>query len=417
MVLNCLDGIDMALNDPKVKSAAPKAKPYKLADEGALYLLVQPNGVKLWRMNYRYAGKQKTLAIGEYGESPKVSLKQARVYRDEAKAKLRDGIDPSGAKVQARAAKKLAHADSFEAIAREWLGKQNHAESTRKKALWIFETLLFPWIGRSPITAIKAPDLLAALRKTEARSKLESAQRAKQYAGMVFRYAIATGRAEDDPSKALQGALATPKTKHRASITDPAQIGPLLRSLHGYSGTFVTACALKLAPLLMVRPGELRKAEWSDFDLDAAEWRVPATAMKGKSMHLVPLSTQAVAVLRELQAVTGNGRYVFPGVVGRGRPMSENTVLAALRRMGYSGDEMTGHGFRSMASTRLHELGWPHDAIERQLAHKERNKVSAAYNYAQYLPERRKMMQVWADYLDTLREERKVIVGDFCRAA
>jgi len=406
MVLSILDGIAMALNDAKVKNAAPTAKPYKLADEGALYLLVQPNGSKLWRMNYRHLGKQKTLAVGEY---PKVSLKLARVQRDEAKARLRDGIDPSGAKVMARNTARAAANDSFESIALEWLKKQHHAAATRTKAVWIFEKALFPWIGRMPISAVKAPDLLAALRRTEALGKLETAQRAKQYAGLVFRYAIATGRATDDPSAALRGALATPKTKHRASITDPKQIGGLLRAVHGYSGAFVTVCALKLAPLLMVRPGELRHAEWSEFDLDAAEWRIPAAKMKMKTTHIVPLSAQAVDVLHELFQLTGEDRFVFPGIRGRGRPMSENTVLAALRRMGFSGEEMTGHGFRSMASTRLHEMGWPHDAIERQLAHAERNKVSAAYNYAEYLPERRKMMQAWADYLDVLREDRNVV--------
>ncbi len=406
MVLSILDGIAMALNDAKVKNAAPTAKPYKLADEGALYLLVQPNGSKLWRMNYRHLGKQKTLAVGEY---PKVSLKQARAKRDEAKAMLRDGIDPSSAKVTARKTAREAADDSFESIAREWLKKQHHAAATRTKAVWIFEKALFPWIGRMPISAVKAPDLLAALRRTEALGKLETAQRAKQYAGLVFRYAIATGRATDDPSAALRGALATPKTKHRASITDPKQIGGLLRAVHGYSGAFVTVCALKLAPLLMVRPGELRHAEWSEFDLDAAEWRIPAAKMKMKTTHIVPLSAQAVDVLHELFQLTGEDRFVFPGIRGRGRPMSENTVLAALRRMGFSGEEMTGHGFRSMASTRLHEMGWPHDAIERQLAHAERNKVSAAYNYAEYLPERRKMMQAWADYLDVLREDRNVV--------
>lgn len=402
------------MNDVQAKNAEIRATAYKLRDERALYLWVQPNGSKLWRMNYRFAGKQNTASFGQY---PAVSLKQARIRCDEAKALLRQGIDPSAVKAQARTALRMAAEDSFEAIAREWLGRQNHAESTRTKALWIFERLLFPWIGRTPITGIKAPDLLAVLQKTEARGKLESAQRAKQYAGLVFRYAIATGRAQDDPSASLRGTLTTPKTQHRASITDPKKIGPLLRAIDGYSGTFVAACALKLGPLLFVRPGELRHAEWSEIDLDAAEWRIPAKKMKMRAVHIVPLSNQAATVLRELYALTGSGRYVFPGIRGRGRPMSENTVLAALRRMGYSGEEMSGHGFRSMASTRLHEMGWPHDAIERQLAHAERNKVSAAYNYAEHLPERRKMMQAWADYLDVLREGSNVIVGNFGRAA
>jgi len=404
----------MPLNDAKAKNAKAGEKPVKLSDGGGLYLLVQPNGSKLWRQNYRFAGQQKTLALGIY---PAISLKEAREARDDAKAQLRQGIDPSGAKVQARAALKQAAADSFEAVAREWLGRQALSEATHTKALWMFEALTFPWLGARPVSEIKAPEMLAVLRRIEARGKLETAQRVKQQAGRVFRYAIATGRASDDPTAALRGALATPKTKHRASITDPAKIGPLLRAIDGYTGGFVTACALKLAPLLFVRPGELRQAEWSEFDLDAAEWRIPAEKMKMRSTHVVPLATQAVDVLRELMPLTGPTGYVFPSVRSRRSPMSEGTVIAALRRMGYSGSEMSGHGFRSMASTRLHEMGWPHEAIERQLAHAERNKVSAAYNYAEYLPERRKMMQTWADYLDVLRKNRKVVAGNFGRAA
>lgn len=404
----------MKLNDPKVKNAKPGEKPVKLSDGGGLYLLIQPNGSKLWRLNYRFAGKQKTLALGSYDE---VSLKDARDGRDRAKVQLLDGVDPSAEKVKGKVDRKLAATNSFEAVAREWMTKKPRAPSTQAKLEWIFDTMLFPWLGRRPIADIKAPDLLATLRRFEALGKLESTQRAKQYAGMVFRYAIATGRASDDPAAALRGALATPKTRHRASITDPAKIGPLLRALDGYSGSFVTACALKLAPLLFVRPGELRHAEWSEFDLDAAEWRIPAAKMKMRAVHIVPLSEQAIAVLRELRPLTGAGKYVFPSSRGRGQPMSENTVLAALRHLGYGGDEMSGHGFRSMASTRLHEMGWPHEAIERQLAHAQRDKVSAAYNYAEHLPERRKMMQAWADYLDVLREDRKVIAGNFGRAA
>lgn len=404
----------MPLNDAKAKNAKAAERPVKLSDGGGLYLLVQPNGSKLWRLNYRFVGQQKTLALGIY---PGISLKEAREARGDAKAKLRQGIDPSGAKVQARAALKQAAADSFEAVAREWLGRQALSEATHTKAVWMFESLTFPWLGARPVSEIKAPEMLAVLRRIEARGKLETAQRVKQQAGRVFRYAIATGRASDDPTAALRGALATPKTRHRASITDPSKIGPLLRAIDGYTGGLVTTCALKLAPLLFVRPGELRHAEWSEFDLDAAEWRIPAAKMKMRSTHVVPLSAQAVDVLRELMPLTGPTGYVFPGVRSRRTPMSEGTVVAALRRLGYSGSEMSGHGFRSMASTRLHEMGWPHEAIERQLAHAERNKVSAAYNYAEYLPERRKMMQSWADYLDLLREDRKVVAGNFGRAA
>lgn len=391
---------DMPLNAVKVGNAKPGEKPLKLADGRGLYLLVRPNGSKLWRFNYRYGGKRKTLSLGAY---PDVSLKAAREGLDAARKQLADDTDPGEAKKQGKAAKRMAAENSFAAVAREWLDKQTLSDVTRTKAVWMFELLTFPWIGSKPIAEIKAPQVLAMLRRIEARGKLETAQRVKQQAGRVFRYAVATGRATDDPTAALKGALATPKTRHRASITDPKLIGPLLRAIEGYGGSFVTAAALKLAPLLFVRPGELRHAEWTEFDLEAGEWRIPAAKMKMRAVHIVPLSIQAITILRELAPLTGSGRYVFPSVRGRGRPMSEATVLAALRRMGYSGEEMSGHGFRSMASTRLHEMGWAHDAIERQLAHAERNKVSAAYNYAEHLPERRRMMQVWADHLDALK--------------
>jgi len=268
---------------------------------------------------------------------------------------------------------------------------------------------VYPWIGSRPVGAITAPELLAVLRRLEALDKLETAQRVKQICGQVFRYAIATGRAERDPAADLRGALKTKKTRHHAAITDPVKVGELLRAINGFSGSLVVASAMKLAPLVFVRPGELRKAEWSEFDLDHAEWRIPAERMKMRAMHLVPLSEQAVAILRELQPLTSHGRYVFPSIRSPRDPMSENTVTAALRRLGYTGNEMTGHGFRGMASTLLHEQGWNTDVIERQLAHAERNRIKAAYNHAEYLPGRRKMMQAWADYQDNLREDRNVI--------
>jgi integrase len=404
----------MALSDVKIRNAKAKEKAYKLADERGLYLLVTTTGSKLWRFDYRHAGKRKTLAIGNY---PDRSLRKAWESRDEARRLLSEGVDPAAAKRHKKAEGKVAAANTYEAVAREWLEKQALSATTRAKALWMLESHALPWIGNRAISEIRAPEVLAVLRRIEAQGKLETAQRVKQQAGRVFRYAVATGRAIDDPTAALRGALRTPITRHRASITDPKLIGPLLRAVDGYSGSFVTACALRLAPLLFVRPGELRHAEWSEFDFDAAEWRIPAAKMKMRAVHIVPLSTQALAVLRELQPLTGAGRYVFPGIRGRGRPMSENTVVGALRRLGYSGDEMSGHGFRSMASTRLHEMGWPHDSIERQLAHAQRDQVSAAYNYAEHLPERRKMMQAWADYLDVLRDDRKVIAGRFGNAA
>jgi integrase len=268
---------------------------------------------------------------------------------------------------------------------------------------------VFPWIGARPVGQITAPELLAVLRRIEARGRLETAHRAHQNCGQVLRFAVATGRAERDPSGDLRGALPPASKRHHAAVIDPKAIAELLRVLDGYTGSFVTACALRLAPLLFVRPGELRRAEWAEIDLDAAEWRIPAAKMKMRAPHVVPLADQALAILRELHPLTGRGRYVFPGARSADRPMSENTVNAALRRLGYDKDVMTGHGFRTLASTTLHEQGWPSDIIERQLAHAERNKIKAAYNRAEHLPERRRMMQAWADHLDTLREGANVV--------
>jgi integrase len=265
------------------------------------------------------------------------------------------------------------------------------------------EINIFPWLGARPIKAITAAELMAALRRIEGRGANETAHRAMQVCGRVFRFAVATGRAERDPSRDLSGALAPVKEKHLASITDPQEVGALLRAIDAYNGEWITRCALRLAPLVFVRPGELRHARWSEINFDKAEWRIPATRMKMRVQHIVPLSTQAIAVLRDLEQLTGKFDFAFPGTRSRERPMSENTVTAALRRMGYSGDDMTGHGFRSMASTLLNEQGWNRDAIERQLAHGERDAVRAAYNYAQHLPERREMMQAWADFLDHLK--------------
>ena len=274
---------------------------------------------------------------------------------------------------------------------------------------------MFPWIGGRPIAEINAPELLVVLRRVESRGAIETSHRALQNCGRVFRYAVATGRAQRDPSGDLRGALTPVQERHHASITDPKKVGELIRAIEGYQGEFISKCALRLAPLLFVRPGELRKAEWTEIDLDGAEWRIPGARMKMRQQHIVPLPKQAVAILRELHAVTGEKRFVFPGARTTGRSMSENTVNAALRRLGYSREEMTGHGFRSMASTLLNELGWNRDAIERQLAHAERDSVRAAYNYAEHLPERRKMMQAWADYLDALARGAKVIKGRFRR--
>lgn len=404
----------MPLTDVAVRSAKPEDKTLKLFDSGGLYLEVSPAGGKWWRWKYRFAGKEKRLAFGVY---PDVSLKAAREKRDTARQQLGAGIDPG----DARKAEKIAHAgaESFEAIAREWYRKfspgwvATHADRILRR----LEKDVFPWLGKRAIAEIKAPDLLAVARRIESRGALETAHRAMQNCGQVFRYAVATGRAERDPTGDLRGALPPPKEKHHASIIEPKRIGALLRAIDAYEGYFVTKCALRLAPLVFVRPGELRKAQWPEIDLDKAEWRIPAERMKMGEQHIVPLSHQGVEILRELEPLTNRGfparpdvpRYVFPGGRSRERPMSENAILAALRRMGYTKEEMTGHGFRSMASTLLHEQGWNHQAIERQLAHAERNAVSAAYNFAEHLPERRKMMQAWADYLDALKATADVV--------
>lgn len=340
-------------------------------------------------------------------------LVEARERRDQARKQLANGIDPGVAKKSAKQAEIAATENSFEAVTREWFAKYSpmwdakHGERIMRR----FERDIFPWLGNKPIAQSTAPELLTVLRRIESRGAIDTAHRALQNCGQVFRFAVATGKAERDPSADLRGALPPTRKRHFATITDHKQIGALLRAIEGYQGSFVTKCALRLAPLVFVRPGELRKAEWSEFDLDKAEWRILAEKMKMRTPHIVPLSTQAVAILRELQPLTGNdnGKYVFPGARTRSRPMSENTVNAALRRLGYGTNDMTGYGFRSMVFTLLNEQGWNRDAIARQLAHSGRDSVRAAYNYAEHLPERRKMMQAWADHLDSLASGAKVV--------
>ena len=394
------------LTPSTVANAKPQATPYKLADERGMYLLVQPNGSRWWRFNYRRpgTGKRNTLSLGTY---PDVSLKQARERRDEARKLIADGIDAASK----RQAERSADAESFEAIAREWHAKHSAkwTQSYATNLLRRLEVNVFPYIGNRPIAGLLAPDILAVLRRIEARGVIETAHRVHQYIGLVFRYAVATGRATADASAALRGAIPTAPKVHLASIKEPAKVGQLLRDLDAYAGHPVTRAALQLAPLLFVRPGELRHAEWAEIDTDKAEWRIPAHKMKMRAPHIVPLSTQAVAILRELHPLTGRRQYVFPSLHSATRCMSENTVNVALRRMGYDNKTMTGHGFRSMASTLLNEQGWNRDAIERQLAHAERDAVRAAYNYAEHLPERRRMMQAWADYLDGLRAGAHVV--------
>ena len=399
----------MPLADTTIRNAKSGEKPVKLSDEKGMYLLVTPAGGKWWRMDYRFAGKRKTLSMGVY---PDVGLKEARGRRDEARKLLADGINPGETRKAMKASKSDRAANSFEVVAREWFAKfsAKWAPSHAEKIIRRLERDIFPWIGGRPIADITAPKLLAVLRRIDERGAVETAHRAHQNCGQVFRYAIATGRAERDPSPDLKGALPPVKQTHRAAITDPKAIAGLLRAIDGYQGSFITKCALRLAPLLFVRPGELRKAEWVEIDLDKAEWNIPAERMKMREPHLVPLSTQAVEILRELHALTGGGRYVFPGARTNGRPMSDNAVLAALRRMGFAKDEMSGHGFRAMARTILDEvLQVRPDFIEHQLAHAVRDPNGRAYNRTAHLDERRKMMQLWAGYLDKLKVGAEII--------
>jgi integrase len=342
------------------------------------------------------------LSLGTY---PATSLKAARAKRTELRAAVEAGKDPAAE----RRAERVNGANSFETIAREWLAKQPFAPKTLAKAVWTFEDLLFPYIGSRPVTALTPPELLEVFRRLERRGKHETAHRSKQRVGQVLRYAIATGRAERDPTADLRGALAPIKVTNRAAVTDPREVAQLLRVLDGYQGHPIVEAALKLAPLVFVRPGELRGAEWIEIDLGAGEWRIAAHRMKMRRPHLVPLAKQAVAILREIAPLTGRGRYVFPSPLSVQRPLSDNAITAALRRIGYTGEQMSWHGFRAMASTLLNELGFPPDIIELQLAHQERNEVRAAYNRAQRLEERRKMMQAWADYLDGLRSAANVV--------
>ncbi len=391
----------MRLTNVVVRNATLQEKPYKLVDGRGLYVLVNKAG-KYFRWDYRFAGKRKTLALGVY---PQISLKEAREKHEDLRRLLARDIDPMEIKKQKKAEVQAEVENTFEFVAREWFVK-NNSVWTAKHADTIISRLqnnIFPWLGSVEISAVTAPMLLEVLRRIEERGALETAHRVKQICGQIFRYAIATGRAERDPSFDLRGALAPTKSKSMATITDPKMIGVLMRAIDGYQGSIITRCALKFAPLTFVRPGELRHAEWTEFNLDEFEWKIPSEKMKMRTVHIVPLSLQAITVLKEIRPLTGNGKYVFPSLRSGGRPMSNNTILAALRSMGYTKEEMTGHGFRAMASTLLHEQGWPSDVIERQLAHRERNSVKAAYNHAQYLLERRRMMQVWADYLDSLR--------------
>ena len=397
----------MPLTDTAIRNAKSGDKTIKLFDERGLYLEVSPTGGKWWRLKYRFDGKEKRLSLGVY---PDVSLKDARDRRDAARKLLADGIDPGENRKAMKSARADRAANSFEVVAREWFAKYsatwaaNHGERIVRR----FERDIFPWIGGRPIADVTAPEVLAVVRRIENRGALETAHRALGNCGQVFRYGVATGRCERDPSGDLRGALPPVKAEHFAATTEPKRVAEILRAMDGYEGTLTVQCALRLAPLVFVRPGELRNAEWADIDLDAAEWRYTVT--KTNTPHIVPLARQAVKILRELQPLTGSGRFVFPGARSNARPMSDNAILAAMRRMGIGKDEMSGHGFRAVARTILDEvLGVRPDFIEHQLAHAVRDPNGRAYNRTAHLPERRKMMQQWADYLDKLKAGAEVI--------
>jgi integrase len=386
------------LSNAAIKAATPRTKPYRLYDERGLHLLVTPRGGRWWRIKYRFNGRAQMLSLGVY---PEVSLKDARSRRDEMLRDRANGINPA----DQRRARRHRSANTFETVAREWFSKYapTWVESHSSKVIRRLELYLFPWIGGYPIASLSAPDILKCLRRAEEVAKLETAKRVLQSCARIFRYAIATGRAERNPAVDLQGSLAPAIGRHLAAITNPSEFAELLRKIESYPGSATVRLALKLAPLVFVRPGELRSAEWSEIDFSNSEWHIPAPKMKMRGKHIVPLARQSMHILRELRALTGTSQYVFPSARSSTRPLSNVALLAALRRMGYEQGSLTVHGFRSTASTMLNEQGKNRDWIERQLAHGEQDGVRAAYNYADYLPQRKAMMQEWADYLDKLR--------------
>ncbi len=392
-----------------VKQAKPKPKPYKLADGGGLYLHVKPNGTKAWRFNYRFNGKQKTLAIGVY---PDISLKAARDKHKEARENLANGIDPNSAKQAQKAAHQDALANSFEVIALEWLQKRGaKSEGGDKRLNRLLQKDLFPFIGKRSIAEITSPDLLKTLRRIESRGAVDTAHRAKQIAAMVFRYAVATGRAERDPSVDLKGALAQPTKTHFKAITEPNEVAPLMVAIRNYQGSPAVMAALKLSPLLFCRPGELRHLEWKEVKFKQTRIELPAEKMKIGEPHIIPLATQAIEILKELHLITGRGKYVFPSARGASRPLSDNGVRTALRTLGYTNEQISPHGFRAMARTILDEvLNFPLDWIEHQLAHAVRDPNGRAYNRTKHLSQRQQMMQTWADYLDGLASGNNNIV-------
>lgn len=396
----------MALTEMAIRNAKPTDRLVKLSDGHGLQLHIHPNGAKLWRLAYRFDGKQKTLSLGPY---PEITLARARERSQEARRSMAEGVDPGEARRLARITGALAKADTFEAVATELLKKrvkEGIAEATRNKTAWLLDFAL-PDLGKRPISEISSAEVLAVLRKVEVRGKLESARRLRSVIGQVFRYAIATARAANDPTIALQGALTTPKVKHRAAILDPIAFGGMLRAIEGFEGQPTTRAALQLMALLFVRPGEMRMAKWSEFDLAAAVWAIPAARMKMRRDHRLPLARQAVAILKALQPMTAYGKegFVFPSVRSTARSMSANTLNAALRRLGYDKEEATAHGFRATATTLLNESGkWSMDAIARAMSHQDKDAVRRAYARGEYWDERIRMAQWWADKLDALRE-------------
>ncbi len=388
------------LNDRAITNLKPGEKETKHFDGGGLYIAVKPNGKKVWRMAYSFEGVVRTYSIGEY---PIVSLKDAREKRTAAKIQIENGIDPSKQKKMAQEV--VSVKNSLTAISEEWYEKHKSGwKPAHAEDIWSrLDKNVLVHLGNRPIGGIKPLELLEVLRKIEARGAVEQTHRVMQICGAVFRYAVATGKAEGDITRDLRGAIPPRKKRHFPTITDPEKVGALMRAIDGYEGSFVVASALRLAPRVFVRPGELRWAEWGEFKLEKGEWRIPGERMKMGEQHIVPLSTQVIALLERLRELTGHGRFLFPGLRKKEQPISDAAVNAALRRLGYEQEEFTGHAFRSMASTLLNELGWNRDAIERQLAHAERNSIRAAYNFAEFLPERRKMMQSWSDYLDALK--------------
>lgn len=402
-------GPQMALTDTAIRNAKPGPKPIKLFDERGLFILLQPSGGKLWRLKYRYAGKEKKLSLGIY---PDVSLKVARARRDEARTLLANGADPASVKFDLMAEARAAAANTFKMIGEEYIEKsarEGRSAVTLSKTRWLL-SLMESDLGNRPITEITPAELLETLQKVEAKGHLETARRMRSLAGRIFRYAVATSRASADPSALLRGALVAPKVKHHSAILEPKAVGELLRAIDGYSGQPLTCLALKLTPHVFVRPGELRRAEWKEFDLENAVWTIPAEKMKMRDPHLVPLSRQSVSLLESAKAISEGQRYVFSSLYPGKRPMSENTINAALRRLGYSGQEMTAHGFRAMASTLLNESGkWSSDAIERALAHKDGNSIRGIYHRGKHWAERVEMAQWWSDHLDTLKSGGTVL--------